>query len=63
MPKHDKKTVHAGVEPLKEEAFRKREELKEIEDDCRCKESIDKTVPQILKLMAKDLAFWKKTSR
>lgn len=30
------------------------------EDSCRCKEVSKKTIPQMLKLMLNDLAFWKK---
>jgi hypothetical protein len=30
------------------------------DDSCRCKEVSKKTIPQMLKLMIKDLAFWKK---
>ncbi len=30
------------------------------EDSCRCKEVSKKTIPQMLKLMLSDLAFWKK---
>jgi len=30
------------------------------ESDCRCKEGKGKTLPQLLKLMAKDLVFWRK---
>jgi hypothetical protein len=29
-------------------------------DSCRCKEVSKKTIPQLLKLMLSDLAFWKK---
>jgi hypothetical protein len=28
---------------------------------CRCKEVAKKTLPELLRLMIKDLAFWKKT--
>ena len=31
------------------------------EDDCRCKEVSKKTVPELLKIMIDDLAFWKKS--
>ncbi len=30
------------------------------EDSCRCKEVSKKTIPEMLKLMLRDLAFWKK---
>jgi hypothetical protein len=30
------------------------------EDSCRCKEVSKKTIPEMLKLMLGDLAFWKK---
>jgi hypothetical protein len=29
-------------------------------EDCRCKEVSKKTVPELLKVMIRDLAFWKK---
>jgi hypothetical protein len=29
-------------------------------EDCRCKEAPGKTLPQLLKVMIEDLAFWKK---
>jgi len=29
-------------------------------EDCRCKEVSKKTVPELLKVMVRDLAFWKK---
>jgi len=31
------------------------------EDDCRCKEVSKKTVPELLRVMISDLAFWKKS--
>ena len=31
------------------------------EISCRCKEVSKKTLPELLRLMIKDLAFWKKT--
>jgi hypothetical protein len=31
------------------------------EDDCRCKEVSKKTVPELLKVVISDLAFWKKS--
>jgi len=42
--------------PAKQEAG----EAGEIE--CRCKEVSKKTLPELLRLMIKDLAFWKKKS-
>ena len=30
------------------------------DDSCRCKEVSKKTIPQMLKLMLSDLAFWRK---
>lgn len=30
------------------------------EDNCRCKEVSKKTLPEMIKLMLKDLTFWKK---
>lgn len=33
------------------------------EDSCRCKEVSKKTVPEMLKLMMSDLAFWKKSGK
>jgi len=38
---------------------RKMDEGSEIE--CRCKEVSKKTLPEMIKLMISDLAFWKKT--
>ena len=32
-------------------------------DSCRCKEVSKKTIPEMLKLMLSDLAFWKKAKR
>jgi len=32
----------------------------EEQSDCRCKEAKGKTLPQLLKMMLNDLAFWKK---
>lgn len=34
--------------------------IHESEDDCRCKEAKEKTIPELLKIMLQDLAFWKK---
>jgi len=31
------------------------------EEDCRCKEVSKKTVPELLKVMISDLAFWKRS--
>jgi hypothetical protein len=33
------------------------------EDGCRCKEVSRKSLPELLKLLINDLAFWKKTKR
>jgi hypothetical protein len=33
------------------------------EDSCRCKEVAKKTLPEMLKLMVSDLAFWKKSGK
>jgi hypothetical protein len=29
-------------------------------EECRCKEAAEKSLPEILKTMVRDLAFWKK---
>ncbi|MEW6107840.1 MAG: hypothetical protein AB1632_01535 [Nitrospirota bacterium] len=36
------------------------EKKESSEDSCRCEEVSKKTLPELLKLMLKDLAFWKK---
>ena len=33
------------------------------EDSCRCKEVAKKTLPEMLKLMVSDLAFWRKSGK
>ena len=41
------------------------EERKPIDstgDDCRCKEVSEKTLPEMFRLMIKDLSFWKKAA-
>lgn len=30
--------------------------------ECRCKEATRRTLPELLRLMARDLAFWKKNT-
>ena len=41
-----------------------KDSLKEVaEESCRCKEVSKKTVPEMLKLMVGDLAFWKKSGK
>jgi hypothetical protein len=37
-----------------------KDEVDISEDSCRCKEVSKKTIPEMLKLMLNDLAFWKK---
>ncbi len=32
-------------------------------DDCRCREVSEKTLPEMFRLMIKDLSFWKKAKR
>ena len=38
----------------------KQREEKTLGENCRCEEVSKKTVPELLKIMVRDLAFWKK---
>jgi hypothetical protein len=48
---------------LKEGRSVEGKEGKERNVDCRCKEAEGKTFSQILKIMIKDLAFWKRDGK
>ncbi len=39
----------------------KKEEV--VDDFCRCKEVSKKTVPEMLRLMVSDLAFWRRSEK
>jgi len=54
---------HSGIKDkssVEREKPAGRQEEDVSEDSCRCKEVSKKTIPEMLKLMLSDLAFWKK---
>ncbi len=51
------------LKQLKEGRSGEGKEGKDRDVDCRCKEAEGKTFSQILKIMVKDLAFWKKDGK
>lgn len=55
---------HQKYSGNKDKSYAERENPPETEDvaedSCRCKEVSKKTIPEMLKLMLKDLSFWKK---
>lgn len=63
MKVHDHKKTGASLRRYNQERFN--EDNKDVEKgvDCRCKEAEGKTFPHLLKIMVKDLAFWKKDNR
>ena len=48
---------------VKEAPAAKQQEGMKNADDCRCKETSDMSPRQLLGLMFKDLAFWKRTKK
>jgi len=51
---------HAADSDIKAPGNKKSGELKGNEDNCRCKEVSKKTLPEMIKLMIRDLTFRKK---
>ena len=57
-----KEEVHGkGPSEKGEKDGRKKEDVSE--DTCRCKEVSKKTVPDMLRLMVSDLAFWRRAGK
>ena len=54
------KSGDKGKSAVTKEKPAEREEKDVSEDSCRCKEVSRKTIPEMLKLMLSDLAFWRK---
>ena len=63
MTDHGKENADPLLKQLKEGRSGEGKEGKGRDADCRCKEAEGKTIPQILKIMVKDLAFWKKDGK
>jgi hypothetical protein len=58
-------TEHSQESPAPEPSSSREEKHEEQKvqaegEECRCKEAPRKTIPQLLKVMLEDLAFWKK---
>jgi hypothetical protein len=60
MTKKHQRIADPDIKPLKHEGNREHGENEDAEANCRCKEGKEKTFPQLLKQMLKDLTFWKK---
>jgi hypothetical protein len=60
MKRHEQKAADSGKEAVESE---RPGDHKAGEDDCRCKEVSKKSMPELIKLMLDDLAFWKKRER
>lgn len=60
MTGHQRHSDDKGKNSAEMEKSAQREAGDVSEDSCRCKEVSKKTIPQMLKLMLSDLAFWKK---
>lgn len=59
MKEHERESVGTGkTSPVREKAGE--ETGPGNEDACRCKEVSRKSFPELLKVMIKDLAFWKR---
>ncbi len=56
------KTVGPG-DPGKEKKIAERQAEAGKDDACRCKEASEMTPRELLKLMMRDLAFWKKEKK
>lgn len=63
MKKHREKTVHSDTKHSGNEKRLAKESAAGHDDDCRCKEVSKKTVPEMIRLMLNDLAFWKKEKK
>jgi hypothetical protein len=59
MAEHSHKGPGSEPSPSREEGHGEQKVQAEGEE-CRCKEAPGKTLPQLLKVMIEDLAFWKK---
>ncbi len=60
MIRHRKQSAGSGKGPFEKEKSKDREPEDVSEDSCRCKEVSKKTLPEMLRLMVSDLAFWRK---
>lgn len=63
MTRHRKQSAGSGKGPFEKEKSKKRELEDVSEDICRCKEVSKKRLPEMLKLMVSDLAFWRKVKK
>ena len=61
MARDEHQSAGSDKRPLEKKKLREMEEEKISEGgNCRCEEVSKKTLPEMLKLMLSDLAFWKK---
>lgn len=60
MTRHRKQSAGSGKGPFEKEKSKERESEGVSDDSCRCKEVSKKRLPEMLKLMVSDLAFWRK---
>jgi hypothetical protein len=60
MTKKHQRIDDPDIKSLKHEENKKHGENEDAEINCRCKEVKEKTFPQLLKQMLKDLSFWQK---
>ncbi len=60
MVKKDQIKGDHNTESIGEEKNRDIKEDESGDKSCRCKESTEKTVPQLLKIVIEDLKFWKR---
>ncbi len=60
MTRNQQRSAGSDKRPLEKEKPGELE-AEVSEDGCRCEEVSKKTLPEMLKLMLSDLAFWKKT--
>jgi hypothetical protein len=63
MNDRDNKKTDAGAHRFEHGRSKEHNKGAEKDIDCRCKEAEGKTIPQLFKIMVKDLAFWKKDNR
>jgi hypothetical protein len=58
MANRQRESENDNSKPLKNKEEQR--EGKTTGENCRCEEVSKKTVPELLKIMVRDLAFWKK---
>ncbi|MCC6346721.1 MAG: hypothetical protein IT388_05980 [Nitrospirales bacterium] len=61
MARHKDESADSGKAPLEKGVSPEQGAGESGGEECRCKEVARKPLPELLRLMLRDLAFWKKT--